>query len=127
MPDDDQQKQHAQSVATERFLTQQWNVPRNQVRERLHEVARIMATQRAIAQAAQQTENSTPAPFPKPAEIQTDSRRFDPKPLTLGVDPAEQVQPPPGATSGGQIPNVIIVFNGTADYCTLGGQITGPV
>lgn len=32
-----------------------------------------------------------------------------------------------GPSGGGDIPNVIIVFNGTAYYCDLAGNVTGPV
>lgn len=129
MPDDSQQKEHAQSIATERYLTQQWGVPRNQVRQRLHDIAVDMAAQRAAAQATAQATTSAPAPFPAPGQIQTDSRSFDPRPLTLAIDPTLNPNIPPssGQGSGGQLDQVIIVFNGTADYCTLNGQITGPV
>lgn len=42
-----------------------------------------------------------------------------PSPIVNGVAPASQ--------SGGNIPDIIIVFNGTAFHCTLTGTVNAPV
>lgn len=123
------QDEHSQNIAAERYLSQQWNEPRNQIRQRLHDVANIMAKLRGEQQNQQPPANSAPAPFPKPAEIQTDSRQFDPKPLTLGIDSSDQSNTTPSNPQGGPttgVENTPYLMDNTAGSGLATDVWTGP-
>lgn len=55
------------------------------------------------------------------------------EPVTPGSAQAYAAAPPPATPQSGDgggstgIPNIIVVFNATADYVTFQGTITGPV
>lgn len=82
MPDNERQKQHAADVRAERWISQRWNVSREQARERLQQFrdTQAEAARRAIIQ--QGPQNIAP-PLPPAGEIQATTQSFLPRPFTL--------------------------------------------
>lgn len=93
------QQQHASDISAESHLMRTLGATREQARRRLHEEARSMREETRKQQA--QAEDR---PAPTPPKIESDTTAFQPRPLTLGIDPATknggQGQLPAGGFSG---------------------------
>lgn len=115
------QQEHAMQVKNERYTMRNLGVTREQARKVLTENATQLREQAQAQKKAQVVENDPPkAPAPT---ITVEITKFDPKPLTLGIDPAPRQQDGDGMSGPiTGIKRVIIVDNGTANYYDIAGN-----
>lgn len=127
MAETERQKQHAQDIHSERWISQRWNVSREEARQRLNEFRNTQAEAAAKKKATTMEQTSSPATPPKPT-MQTQTTSFQPRPFTIGDTqiPFQPVTPTPG---GGYTGNITVCVddgmggftNGTAMFS--GGKL----
>lgn len=116
------QSEHAQKIRAERAVMDMTGASRSQIRD----ITRSMTAfqQRTLPGAPP----AQAKPEPPNAKIESTTVAFPPSKLSLETGVKSNPSGGPGNGGGGDvIEDIIIVFNGTAYYCTLNGVVGDPV
>lgn len=113
MPDNEKQKQHAANVRAETHIMRDLGITRGQARQRLHD---FRIEQEAARQAKAAIQQPATPPAPVPPKIETDTTRFDPRPLTLDVVGGQRTSPQNNASGGATADIVACLDNGDSTF-----------
>jgi hypothetical protein len=115
----------ADQKASDEAIKRNTNLTPTGVRQALDQTASDFQ-RRVDAQSAAQPTVSTPK---EPPQITVSETRLDGQPVVLPMQSYDDQNPfqRNSLPNTGTLTDIIIVFNGTAEYCDLSGNVTGPV